>query len=101
MGPLGWGPLTPGDGSPFRAVIDGDADLFLRHAPRGAVVTIEYQSDADALVTSIDGSSWALPAAPDGSSLSVELPPGVEQLTFAAPDGELRVMRLALEVPQD
>ena len=62
---------------------------------------IDYVSDADAFVTSTDGSSWALPAAPDGSSLSVESPPGVEQLTFAAPDGELRVTRLALEVPQD
>jgi hypothetical protein len=108
LGPLHWGPLTPVATGPVaaeddaveRVIMDGPAALWLRHAPRGARIVIDYASDAAGVVSSADGSRWQLPAAQAGS-ITVELPPGVEQLTFEAPSGALRIRRLILETPQE
>jgi hypothetical protein len=64
-------------------------------------VVIEYQGEAEGVISSNDGSSWKFPASPTGGMVTVELPPGVDQLTFTAPDGQVRVTRLALVVPED
>jgi hypothetical protein len=101
LGPLNWGVLSEADGVRYRTLGDGAADLLLRHAERGAQVVIEYQGEAEAVISSNDGSSWKLPALPTGGMVTVELPPGVDQLTFTAPDGQVRVTRLALVVPED
>ncbi|MCC6455058.1 MAG: hypothetical protein IT328_08960 [Caldilineaceae bacterium] len=101
LGPLYWGPLVVDEDSRYRTVGDGPADLLLRHAARGVQVMIEYWSEADAVVTSVDGSSWHLAAAPEGATLSVALPPGVDRLTFRAPAGQVRVTQLGLALPAE
>ena len=102
MGPLNWGALTDVHGVLGRAVLeDGAAELFLRHVTRGAQVSIDYVSDVDAVVSSEDGSSWPMPAAPDGGKVVVELPLGIEQLTFTAPNGEVRITQLTLSAAQN
>jgi hypothetical protein len=101
LGPLNWGALVEADGSRYRVVGDGPADLLLRHVERGARVVIEYQGTGEGLVSSVDGDRWKLPAAPAGGSLTVELTPGVDQLTFTAADGVFQVTRLALQVPEE
>jgi hypothetical protein len=99
LGPLNWGALVEVDGLRYRTIGDGPADLLLRHVERGARVVIEYQGTGEGLVSSVDGDRWKLPPAPAGGSLTVELTPGVDQLTFTAAGGTLRVTRLALQVP--
>jgi hypothetical protein len=99
LGPLNWGALVEVDGLHYRTIGEGPADLLLRHVERGARVVIEYQGTGEGLVSSVDGDRWKLPPAPAGGSLTVELTPGVDQLTFTAAGGTLRVTRLALQVP--
>jgi hypothetical protein len=101
LGPLNWRPLTEADGVSYRAVGDGPAEVLLRHTQRGAQVVIAYQSDADGVVSSTDGDSWKLPAAPNGGEMTVDLLMGVDMLTFSAPSEQVRVTRLALQVPVD
>ena len=101
LGPLYWGALVEVDGVAGRAVMDGPAELLLRHVARGAQITIEYVSVGVGVVSSTDGSSWALPAAPAGGRIQVELPPGVEKLTFVGPSGEVRIYRLGMRTTQD
>lgn len=101
LGPLNWGPLVEAEGHNFRVVDTEPADLVLRHTDRGAEVIIDYQSENDGIVSSADGSSWAMRSAQAGGSLTVQLPPGVDRLTFVAPSGEIRITRLELQAPTD
>ena len=99
LGPLHWGPLVEVDDARYRTVGDGPAELLLRHVAHGAQVEIAYQSSADALVSSLDGNRWKLPAAPSGATITVTLPLGVDRLTFTAPPEQVRISRLALILP--
>jgi hypothetical protein len=99
LGPLHWGALVEVEGARYRAVGEIPAELRLHHVARGATIAVEYRSKVEAVVNSPDGNSWALPAAPAGGAVTIELPPGVDQLTIAAPHGEVQVTRLALELP--
>ncbi len=99
LGPLNWGKLTEADGVSYRAVGDGPAEVLLRHTQRGAQVVIAYQSDADGVVSSTDGDSWKLPAAPNGGEMTVDLLMGVDMLTFSAPSEQVRVTRLGVASP--
>ena len=101
LGPLNWGALSAADSVAYRSVGEAPADLLLRHAERGAQVVIEYRSDGEGVVSSADGSSWKLPASPAGGEITVELPRGVDELTFVASGGVIKITRLALDVPQD
>lgn len=96
LGPLYWGPLIVDGDIHYRVVGDGPAEVLLRHAGRGAQVVIDYQSEADGLVSSADGNSWKMPAAPKGNQITVELPPGVDSLTFTAPPDQMKITRLEL-----
>jgi hypothetical protein len=98
LGPLNWGPLTEQNNVRYRAIRDGAAQLWLRHAERGAQVVIEYEGEGDGSVESSDGSIYPLPPAPEGASLNVALPRGVDLLLITV-DGEIRVTRLRLQTP--
>jgi hypothetical protein len=95
LGPLGWGPLVEEDESRYRTV-DGEAALFLHHAARGAQVVLHYSGDGTGEVRGADGTVWPMLPAPSGSTVTIELPPGVDQLRLVAVSGELRVMRIGL-----
>jgi hypothetical protein len=97
LGPLNWGPLVEENGIRYRSIGAAPAELLLRHVKRGARILIEYQSDVASVVSSADGDAWSLPAAPEGGAVTLELPPGVEQLTFTAAEGEVLVTRLYME----
>jgi hypothetical protein len=99
LGPLHWGPLVEEDDLRSRTLGDGPADLVLLHALQGAEVVITYQSAVDAVVSSTNGDSWKLSAAPTGSTLSVVLPPGVDRLTFNAPPDQVQILRLEMLLP--
>jgi hypothetical protein len=101
LGPLYWGSLVVDGDLRYRTVGDGPADLLLRHAERGAQVVIEYRSEVNTVVTSTDGNSWELAAAPAGATATMELLPGVDRLTFTAPPGQVRITRLELWVQAD
>jgi hypothetical protein len=93
--------LLEAENGRFRTLGDRPAELFLVHAPQGAEVVIEYRSAVDAVVSSTNGDSWRLPAAPTGSNMSVVLPPGVDRLTFEAPPNEVQILRLEMQLPAD
>jgi hypothetical protein len=95
LGPVGWGPLVESDGVRYRTVSD-EATLLLHHAERGAQVMIDYIGDGAGEVRSADGTVWMLPAAPEGGTITIELPPGIDQVTLISPTGEVRVTRIAL-----
>src|ERR1700750_991843 len=94
LGPLNWGPLSKEDDVQYRMLGTGPADLFLLHTQNGAQVLIEYRSDANATVSASDGSSWQMTAAPNGGAITVNMPSGVDRLTFSAPLNQVRVTRL-------
>ena len=100
LGPLNWGPLVEADGVRYREVGSDPAALLLRHAARGGQLTIEYRGATDAVLSSSAGAIWPLPAAPTGGTLKVEVPPGVDELEFVAPEGTIQMMRVAMAVPQ-
>jgi hypothetical protein len=83
----------------YRAVGDGPAEVLLRHAERGAQVIIDYQSEADGVVSSAGGNSWKMAAAPKGNQVTVELPPGVDTLTFTSPPDQMKITQLEMRVP--
>jgi hypothetical protein len=83
------------EGMRYRAVGADPTELRLRHVDRGARVEIEYQSKVDGVVSSSDGERWSLPAADEGE-LTVDLPPGVDRLTFVGMGGDVRITRLKL-----
>ncbi len=101
LGALHWGPLIEADGLRSRTLGNGPAVLLLLHALQGAEVVITYQSAVDAVVSSTNGDSWKLPAAPTGATMSVVLPPGVDRLTFDAPSNQVQILRLEMLLPTD
>jgi hypothetical protein len=70
--------------------------VWLRHAEEGSQVVIEYYGKGDGRVLGVVGASSLLPAAPEGNTVTLNVPPGVEQLNFLA-SPELRVTRLVLQ----
>lgn len=103
LGPLNWGPLSKEDGKDegvqYRTLGAGPADLLLLHAENGGQVVVDYHSDAGATVTADDGSNWQMAAAPNGGSVTINIPPGVNRLTFSAPPNHVRITRFALQTP--
>lgn len=97
LGPLHWGALVEEEDMRYRSVGEQGAEIVLRHAERGARLTIDYQSEAETVIEAADGNEWSLPVAPGGNAFTLELPPGVDRLTLRALSGETRVSRLSLE----
>jgi hypothetical protein len=108
LGPEHWGPLEEREGTRFRRLGEGVAELTLHHAPPEASLRITYQTapGVSVQVLSEDGATVlaTLPPAPDGNSVELSLADlaasgqPVDALGLAA-EGETEILELGLVLP--